>query len=86
MSVLGTEHCALIVIRVHNMARGEDSEKSRSAKSTGFVESTDGSDRRTGIPWVDPRPGDASRGTGLGPEITELVVATVVVLPFFSSR
>lgn len=64
------------------MARGEDFKKFQSAKSTGFVESTDGPDRRTGIPWVDPRRGDASRGTGLGPEITELVVATVASFAF----
>lgn len=47
------------------MARGEDFEKSPSAKSTGFVESTDGSDRNS---VGGSSPGDASRGTGLGPE------------------
>lgn len=57
-----------------------------SAKSTGFVESTDGSDRRTGIPWVDPRPGDTSRGTGLGPEITELVAGRWLPLTLFFLR
>jgi len=64
------------------MARGEDFKKFRNTKSTGFVESTDGLDRRTGIPWVDPRRGDASRGTGLGSEITELIVATVASFAF----
>ncbi|KAL0130993.1 hypothetical protein PUN28_002524 [Cardiocondyla obscurior] len=62
------------------MARGEDFEKSSSAESTRFVESTDGSDRRTGISWVDPRLGDTSRDTGLGSEITELVAAVVAFL------
>jgi len=64
------------------MARGEDFKKFRNIKSTGFVESTDGLDRRTGIPWVDPRRGDASRGTGLGSEITELIVTTVASFAF----
>lgn len=65
------------------MARGEDFEKSRNAKSTGFVESTDGSDRRTRIQWVDPRPGDASRSTGLDHGIGR---RDGYLLPFLSSR
>jgi len=71
------DHRASAIIRTRKLARGEDFEANSSNRQMG-------PDRRVGIPWVDPRPGDTSRGTG--PKITVSVVATFGFAPVSSPR
>lgn len=79
MSVLVPRRLSRVsaIIKAHNLAPGEDFEKSLSANQPNSSNRQMVPDRRDGIPWVDPRLGDISRG--MGPKISRLVSA---LLPF----